>query len=69
MKIIKINSALKDLKKINDEIRYADCFKEEQFHQRPDRLQADQELRSENKSTMTTKTSSAKSLKAAAACG
>ena len=31
MKIIKINSALKGLKKINDEIRYADCFKEEQF--------------------------------------
>lgn len=31
MKIIKINSALKALKKINDEIRYADCFKENQF--------------------------------------
>ena len=31
MKIIKINSALKDLKKITDEIRYADCFKEENF--------------------------------------
>ena len=31
MKIIKINSALKDLKKITDEIRYADCFKEEKF--------------------------------------
>ena len=31
MKVIKINSALKGLKKINDEIRYADCFKEEQF--------------------------------------
>jgi quercetin dioxygenase-like cupin family protein len=31
MKIIKINSALKDLKKITDEIRYADCFKEEHF--------------------------------------
>ena len=31
MKIIKINSALKGLKKINDEIRYADCFKEKQF--------------------------------------
>ena len=46
MKIIKINSALKDLKKITDEIRYADCFKEETFHQRPNRLQADQELRS-----------------------
>jgi mannose-6-phosphate isomerase-like protein (cupin superfamily) len=31
MKIIKINSALKGLKKISDEIRYADCFKTEQF--------------------------------------
>jgi len=31
MKIIKINSALRSLKKINDEIRYADCFKEKQF--------------------------------------
>ena len=31
MKIININSALKILKTINDEIRYADCFKEEQF--------------------------------------
>ena len=31
MKIIKINSALKRLKQINDEIRYADCFKEKQF--------------------------------------
>ena len=31
MKIIKINSALKRLKTINDEIRYADCFKEENF--------------------------------------
>jgi|SRR5678816_2239232 quercetin dioxygenase-like cupin family protein len=31
MKIIKINSALKRLKKINDEIRYVDCFKEKQF--------------------------------------
>ena len=31
MKVIKINSALKGLKKINDEIRYADCFKEKQF--------------------------------------
>jgi quercetin dioxygenase-like cupin family protein len=31
MKIIKINTALKDLKKITDEIRYADCFKEETF--------------------------------------
>lgn len=31
MKIIKINSALKGLKRINEEIRYADCFKAEQF--------------------------------------
>jgi mannose-6-phosphate isomerase-like protein (cupin superfamily) len=31
MKIIKINSALKGLKKINQEIRYADCFKTVQF--------------------------------------
>ena len=31
MKIIKINSALKGLKKINDEIRYAACFKEQIF--------------------------------------
>ncbi len=31
MKIIKINSVLKDLKKITDEIHYADCFKEENF--------------------------------------
>ena len=31
MKIIKINSALKRLKKINEEIRYGDCFKEKQF--------------------------------------
>lgn len=31
MKIIKINFALKRLKKINDEIRYTDCFKEKQF--------------------------------------
>ena len=31
MKIVKINSALKHLNKINDEIRYADCFKEPQF--------------------------------------
>ena len=31
MKVIKINSALKNLKKLNDEIRYAACFKEEQF--------------------------------------
>ena len=26
MKLIKINQALKRLKKLNDEIRYADCF-------------------------------------------
>jgi len=31
MKVITINSALKELKKISDEIRYADCFKEETF--------------------------------------
>jgi mannose-6-phosphate isomerase-like protein (cupin superfamily) len=31
MKTIKISQALKGLKKINDEIRYADCFKTEQF--------------------------------------
>jgi quercetin dioxygenase-like cupin family protein len=31
MKIIKIKSALKRLKKINEEIRYADCFKEKHF--------------------------------------
>lgn len=31
MKTIKISQALKTLKKINDEIRYADCFKEKQF--------------------------------------
>ena len=31
MKTIKISSALKRLKKINDEIRYADCFKEKRF--------------------------------------
>jgi quercetin dioxygenase-like cupin family protein len=31
VKITKIGSALKRLKKINDEIRYADCFKEKQF--------------------------------------
>jgi len=31
MKIVKISQALKGLKKINDEIRYADCFKTEQF--------------------------------------
>jgi mannose-6-phosphate isomerase-like protein (cupin superfamily) len=31
MKIIKINTALKRLKKLNDEIRYADCFADKQF--------------------------------------
>ena len=31
MKIIKINSALKSLKKLNDEIRHADCFREKTF--------------------------------------
>ena len=31
MKIININSALKSLKKFNDEIRHADCFKTDHF--------------------------------------
>ena len=31
MKTIKISQALKELKEITDEIRYADCFKEENF--------------------------------------
>ena len=31
MKLIKINAALKGLKKLNDEIRYADCFSDKQF--------------------------------------
>lgn len=31
MKAVKINQALKRLKKINEEIRYTDCFTEEQF--------------------------------------
>lgn len=31
MKIVTINQALRSLKKINDEIRYADCFKEKTF--------------------------------------
>jgi mannose-6-phosphate isomerase-like protein (cupin superfamily) len=31
MKLIKINTALKSLKKLNDEIRYADCFSNKQF--------------------------------------
>ena len=31
MKIVKLNSAFKSLKKLNDEIRYADCFKGSTF--------------------------------------
>ena len=31
MKVIKIAAALKRLKKLNDEIRYADCFADQQF--------------------------------------
>lgn len=31
MKVVRINSQLKRLKKLNDEIRYADCFADEQF--------------------------------------
>jgi mannose-6-phosphate isomerase-like protein (cupin superfamily) len=31
MKLIKINTALKSLKKLNNEIRYADCFSDKQF--------------------------------------
>jgi mannose-6-phosphate isomerase-like protein (cupin superfamily) len=31
VKAVKINQALKGLKKISDEIRYADCFEEKQF--------------------------------------
>ena len=31
MKIINLNSALKGLKKLNEEIRYADCFSDKQF--------------------------------------
>jgi len=31
MKILKIHSALKGLKRLNDEIRYADCFAAKQF--------------------------------------
>ena len=31
MKIVKISQALKGLKKLNDEIRYADCFAGKQF--------------------------------------
>jgi quercetin dioxygenase-like cupin family protein len=31
MKVIKISQARKNLKKLNDEIRYTDCFAEKQF--------------------------------------
>ncbi len=31
MKVVNITTALKSLKKLNDEIRYADCFKEKRF--------------------------------------
>lgn len=31
MKIIKLSSTLKKLKKLNEEIRYADCFSDKQF--------------------------------------
>jgi mannose-6-phosphate isomerase-like protein (cupin superfamily) len=31
MKIIRLKSALKGLKKLNEEIRYADCFADKQF--------------------------------------
>ena len=31
MKVLRINTVLKRLKKLSDEIRYADCFKENQF--------------------------------------
>ena len=31
MKVLNISSALKSLKKLNDEIRYADCFADKQF--------------------------------------
>ena len=31
MKVIKINAALKQLRKLNEEIRYASCFEEKQF--------------------------------------
>jgi quercetin dioxygenase-like cupin family protein len=31
MKLIKIKTALKHLKKLNEEIRYADCFESKQF--------------------------------------
>jgi len=31
MKIIKINTALRELRKVNEEIRYKSCFEEKQF--------------------------------------
>jgi mannose-6-phosphate isomerase-like protein (cupin superfamily) len=31
VKVVKISQALRRLRKINNEIRYADCFKEEKF--------------------------------------
>lgn len=31
MKVVKISQALKGLKKLNDEIRYADCFADKRF--------------------------------------
>jgi quercetin dioxygenase-like cupin family protein len=31
MTVLRINTVLKRLKKLNDEIRYADCFNEKQF--------------------------------------
>jgi quercetin dioxygenase-like cupin family protein len=31
MKVVKINAALKRLRKLNEEIRYADCFAAKQF--------------------------------------
>jgi len=31
MKVLRLNAALKGLKKLNDEIRYADCFADQQF--------------------------------------
>jgi mannose-6-phosphate isomerase-like protein (cupin superfamily) len=31
MKVLKINTVLKRLKKVNEEIRHSDCFKEKQF--------------------------------------
>ena len=31
MKVVKLDQALKSLKKLNEEIRYADCFADKQF--------------------------------------